>query len=346
MAPYRPPKREMIEEHLTVAKARVAMPDGAWDGISESFVRSLIKAKLLPRMVPHTKAKGRGRGARMKPSGYRDFLRIVRLRALDVPRREWAFFLWLRGSEFPESRVRASVVASFRQLAKNLQSKVAPTGRYGLPAQVKAQRALQRDPEADPVLSPFIAAAFSMMADPNAPVDVDSLWNGVPAAMRRLGVDDQTAAALMGLRTGETSEEVAFAHMGTIFRDITGMDPNAPAIAEGINELASTVRSGRLRSFLVDKHDRSRLLERLLNAPWPAYERARAIVAATMQHIFDRIDVEAAPEEIQGLLRTAAITQSATEEYMRWNPWVVVLNFAIYVEDGAPKTDIHPTRFT
>jgi hypothetical protein len=322
------------------------MPDGAWDGITESFVRSLIKTKLLPRMVAHTKAKGRGRGARMTSSGYRDLLRIVRLRALDVPRREWALFLWLRGSDFPESGVRNSAVTAFRRLAKTLQSKVAPTGRYGLPTQIKAQRAMQRDPDADPVLSPFLAAAFSMMADPSAPVDLDSLWNGVPAAMKRLGVDDQTAVALMGLRTGETSADVAFAYMGAIFREMTGIDPHQPVIAEGLNELASTVRSGRLRSFLVDKHDRSRLLERLLNAPWPAYERARAMLAATMQRVFDRVDVETAPPEIQGLLRMAQISQRATARFMRWNPWTVVITFAICVEDGAPNMNSSPVRFT
>jgi len=345
MAAYRPPRRETIQEHLVIARGRVKMSENAWSGVTESFVRSLIKAGLLPRMTSHTKALGRGRAARMTPAGYRDLLRIVRLRALGVPRREWAFFLWLRGTAFPESRVRTSAVASFRRIAKTLQKEIAPTGRYGFPAQVKAQRTLNRDPDSDPVLAPFLAAAFAWMADPKSEINIDSLWDGVPEALTRLGVEPAMSEHLMGLRTGHTTADEAWAQMGTIMRDATGLDPEASFVVEGLGELVQTAQSGRMRSFFVDKHDRSRLLERLLNAPWPAYLRARAFVAATTQRVLDHLDLDIVPERERASIQAIASTQGTLAKFLLGSPWVRVLIFAIYVEDSAPNTDTPPVRF-
>jgi hypothetical protein len=118
MGRYRPPKRESINELLAVARRRVTLPDAGWEGIGESFVRSLIKERLLPPLVPGTKAAGRGRAVRMTQRGYRDLLSILRLRALGVRRREWAFYLWIRGSPFPETTVRVAAIASFKRIAK------------------------------------------------------------------------------------------------------------------------------------------------------------------------------------------------------------------------------------
>jgi hypothetical protein len=196
-------------------------------------------------------------------------------------------------------------------------------------------------------MAPFLAAAFAYMSDPTAKVDLNAIWAAVPSVLHELGVDDAAIEAVSAARGDVSAEQAreAVAHVLDFMREATGLDPAAPVVVEGINEIATTMMSGRYRSFIVDKFDRSRLLERLSNAPWRAFERARAPIQFTMNRPLDGALINQFPSEAR-LAEFMRGHQGALANIMRGSPWFVTLHFAIWVEDGAPAIDARPERFT
>lgn len=128
---YRPPRRESIADHLTVARRRLRIPDGTWTDktATVSWALDLHKCEILNGPLDVDKAEGAGRGKRYQPRDYRDLLAIIRLKARGIKRRSaWIAHLWLGGHEYPVERFRAALLAEVRAMRKDVIADFAPRG--------------------------------------------------------------------------------------------------------------------------------------------------------------------------------------------------------------------------
>src|SRR5580700_4732319 len=132
---YIPPKRESIKEHLVVASARVKMPKEGWQPKTATvpFVEDLVKRQIIGGPYRVKKSSGRGWGRRLKPRDYRDLLRIVRLKCLEITRTDfWILHLWLHGRDYPPDVVARAFFNSLGAFLDEAKRDLSPRDRWKL----------------------------------------------------------------------------------------------------------------------------------------------------------------------------------------------------------------------
>jgi hypothetical protein len=132
MSRYQPPRRESIEDHLRVARARVRLSGAGWTDklASPSWVEDLIREDIISGPYRVRKTEGRGLGQRLAPRDYRDLLQIIDLKSQGVNRRSaWVAHLWLAGREYPITHVRAAFRAEIRKIVRSVLRDFAPRER-------------------------------------------------------------------------------------------------------------------------------------------------------------------------------------------------------------------------
>jgi hypothetical protein len=128
---YRPPRRESIEDHLTVARKRLVIPYGAWTDKTATvdWVLDLHKQRIINGPKDVAKAEGPGRGKRYDPRDYRDLLTVIGLKCRGIGRRSaWIAHLWLRGHDYPIECFRAALLSELRAMRRDVIADFAPRG--------------------------------------------------------------------------------------------------------------------------------------------------------------------------------------------------------------------------
>lgn len=276
---YSPPRRESISDHLLVLRRRHKSLGIDWreNLATTAFVRSLIKNKIINGPAHEgSKSKGAGVRSRFNPRDYRDLLEVIRLKSRGVKRRNaWILHLWLRGHDYPMSRVRTALVAEALRVADQAVREIAPTGRFRGDFNRRVQRVAAKAGKHGKH-DDLLAFAYAMMVRPSevrnlriTPAAVaDLLCEGT--ALNRTAVQPVAESILESMKRGTTLDPQTIASLNEIFEQ----SPQGRAALQIITEHPEEV-AGKIHGVYADDRGRSRLVTSLSAASDQALINAR-----------------------------------------------------------------------
>ena len=247
MSRYQPPRRESIEDHLRVARARVKLSGAGWTEKLASPPGSKISSGKTSSAA-RLRAEGeRPRvGQRLAPRDYRDLLRIIDLKSQGVSHRSaWIAYLWICGRNYPIDRVRDAFCLEIKRMTKTMLTEFAPRERLQGPRVTSFgkrydRRVRKRDSEAEnppgfaDIAEPFVALGMSRQflpqigTDPNAITKLVSEATGYPASelapAMAVIVDAMKAGRTLSTQEQEQLREIlgglwSHAGLGALFSD-------------------------------------------------------------------------------------------------------------------------------
>jgi hypothetical protein len=362
MSRHRPPRRESIEDHLRVARARVKLPGAGWTDklASVPWVEDLIREKIVCGPYPVDKAEGGGRGQRFLPRDYRDLLRIIRLKARGMHRRSaWIAHLWLAGRNYPIDRVRAAFHSEISKVAQEALRDLAPRGRLharGQPFGRRYDRRIRKRqdnkffPELVDIIEPLAALGISprflseIGTDPKEVTKLIAETTGYPAERLAPAVEELVAATKEDRNLSPQTQE-EFQNLLSVVGRQTRLEGflSSTEFAESTAQ-ASTKFSGILGTFSPGGESTLlQVIEAATEQQWILTRSAFAeVCSGIVEHSWSLALERVESEEDKQAIRLSIQGARSHRELARGTPWVRLHLFVLYLQDLVQREATQP----
>jgi hypothetical protein len=348
---YQPPRRESIEDHLTIARARVQMPGKGWTKklASPRFVLDLIEHDIINGPAEVDKASGPGRGRRFLPRDYHELLEVIRFKALGASWRDaWIVRLWLRGHDYPFDTVKTSLIQELRSILGKVHADFAPTGRWTEPFPVKYDRRVRHPAQGEPhaELIDAMEPLAMLMTRPDLVHQLELNPDAfLPTLVEATGRSEDELRPLFdsmaeSLKANRPPDPTAMAKINEIMR--SQLPPNIVNQAlkpdpSGLNEIDKLVT--RMHGLYGDGATDPKIIRMLERATAEHFERARKLIRATLTGLIERAVrsiLPTVPLEDRPLVEYCCSDAQRSRNKMRHNPWIMMQTLAQYVISFMP----------
>lgn len=350
MSRYQPPRRESIEGHLRVARARVKLSGSGWtDKLASSpWVEDLIREGIISGPHRVRKTEGRGLGQRFAARDYRALLRIIDLKSQGINRRSaWVAHLWLSGRDYPIASVRAAFRAEIRKIARTALLDFAPRERlrtqpFGkrYDRRVRQRREDSIFPELVDIIEPFAALGISKRFLPQIgtnPDDVARLISEITGSSAD-HLSPAIAEMISSLKEGRLPSSESQREIQTLL-ETAARDQGIEVILQSQEFAEAAAQApvnveGTLGTFSVT--EQSTLLRTIDAATERQWEITRGmfmvVCSGQLEHNFSDAIAQVAPKHQQALQLTANATRWQ-RKLARGTPWVRLHLFVQYLHD-------------